>query len=99
LGEISGVGLWPFAISIVVFSLVVDKIGYKTSLGFAFVCHVTSVVLTVFAKGYSGLYLATFIGALGNGIVEAVVNPVVATMFSQNKTKWLNAFMPGGRVD
>lgn len=101
LGEISGVGLWPFAISIVIFSLAVDKIGYKTSLGFAFVCHITSVVLTIFAKGYSMLYLATFIGALGNGIVEAVVNPVVATMFSQNKTKWLNALhagWPGGLV-
>jgi MFS family permease len=101
LGEISGVGLWPFAISIVIFSLVVDKIGYKTSLGFAFVCHITSVILTIFATGYSGLYLATFIGALGNGIVEAVANPVVATMFSKNKTKWLNALhagWPGGLV-
>ncbi|MBU3820964.1 MFS transporter [Flavobacteriaceae bacterium XHP0103] len=101
LGEISGVGLWPFAISIVVFSLVVDKIGYKTSLGFAFICHVTSVILTVTANGYSTLYLATFIGALGNGVVEAVANPVVATMFSKDKTKWLNmlhAGWPGGLV-
>ena len=101
LGEISGVGLWPFAISIVIFSLAVDKIGYKTSLGFAFVCHITSVVLTIFADGYSMLYLATFIGALGNGIVEAVINPVVATMYSTNKTKWLNALhagWPGGLV-
>lgn len=101
LGEISGVGLWPFAISIVIFSLAVDKIGYKTSLGFAFLCHIVSVVLTITATGYSGLYLATFIGALGNGAVEAVINPVVATMFSKNKTKWLNALhagWPGGLV-
>ncbi len=101
LGEISGVGLWPFAISIVLFSLVVDKIGYKTSLGFAFICHVASVILTVTATGYSSLYLATFIGAIGNGVVEAVVNPVVATMFAKEKTKWLNmlhAGWPGGLV-
>ena len=101
LGEIAGVGLWPFAISIVIFSLAVDKIGYKTSLGFAFVCHITSVMLTIFADGYSMLYVATFIGALGNGIVEAVINPVVATMYSKNKTKWLNALhagWPGGLV-
>lgn len=101
LGEISGVGLWPFAISIVLFSLVVDKIGYKTSLGFAFVCHVASVALTVTADGYSTLYLATFIGAIGNGIVEAVANPVVATMFAKEKTKWLSilhAGWPGGLV-
>jgi len=101
LGEISGVGLWPFAISIVIFSLVIDKIGYKTSLGFAFVCHITSVVMTIYAKDYTGLYVATFIGAIGNGVIEAVVNPVIATMFSQDKTKWLNrlhAGWPGGLV-
>jgi MFS family permease len=100
-GEISGVGLWPFAISIVIFSLAVDKIGYKTSLVSAFVCHVTSVTLTIFADGYTMLYVGTLIGALGNGIVEAVVNPVVATMYSREKTKWLNilhAGWPGGLV-
>ncbi|MFI4876827.1 MAG: MFS transporter, partial [Blastopirellula sp. JB062] len=30
-GEIFGVGLWPFAISIILFSLVIDKIGYKSA--------------------------------------------------------------------
>lgn len=101
LGEITGVGLWPFAISIVIFSLAVDKIGYKTSLVSAFFCHVTAVVVTVFANGYTMLYIGTLVGALGNGIVEAVVNPVVATMYPRNKTKWLNilhAAWPGGLV-
>ena len=41
-GEIFGVGLWPFAISIVLFSLVIDKIGYGRAMVFAFVCHVAS---------------------------------------------------------
>jgi MFS family permease len=101
LGEIAGVGLWPFAISIVLFSLVIDKIGYKTAMIFAFLCHVTSAILTIFATGYWSLYIGTFIVALGNGTVEAVVNPVVATMFSREKTKWLNilhAGWPGGLV-
>src|SRR5215217_587173 len=48
-GEILGVGVWPFAISIVIFSLIIDKIGYKTALGFAFICHVSSVLLTITA--------------------------------------------------
>ena len=81
LGEIAGVGLWPFAISIVLFSLIIDKIGYKTAMVFAFICHVSSAILTIFANGYWMLYLGTFIVALGNGTVEAVINPVVATMF------------------
>ena len=85
LGEIAGVGLWPFAISIVLFSLIIDKIGYKTAMVFAFLCHVTSAILTIFANGYWMLYIGTFIVALGNGTVEAVVNPVVATMFPKKK--------------
>ena len=47
------------------------------------------------------LYIGTFFVALGDGIVEAVVNPVVATMFPREKTKWLNilhAGWPGGIV-
>lgn len=100
-GEILGVGLWPFALSIILFSLVIDKIGYGRALWFAFFCHVTSAIVTIFATGYQMLYWGTFILALGNGTVEAVINPVVATVFSKNKTKWLNilhAGWPGGMV-
>jgi MFS family permease len=119
-GEIFGVGLWPFAISIVLFSLIVDKIGYGKAMLFAFVCHSASMVITICApmvlapdgssaeqieagrkSGYWMLYVGNFIVALGNGTVEAVINPVVATMFSREKTKWLNilhAGWPGGLV-
>src|SRR3954469_1048918 len=61
LGEIAGVGLWPFAISIVLFSLVIDKIGYKTAMIFAIVCHIASAFLTIFATGYWMLYIGSFI--------------------------------------
>lgn len=109
-GEIFGVGLWPFAISIVLFSLIIDKIGYGKAMAIAFLCHVGSAVITIFTKeiaaatgisAYNVLYVGTFIVALGNGTVEAVVNPVVATMFAREKTKWLNilhAGWPGGLV-
>ncbi|HZN57111.1 MAG TPA: MFS transporter [Planctomycetota bacterium] len=100
-GEIFGVGLWPFAPSIVLFSLVIDQIGYGKAMVFAFFCHVTSAILTVFAKGYDSLYWATFLMAIGNGTVEAVINPVVATMYPHAKTKWLSilhAGWPGGLV-
>ena len=100
-GEILGVGLWPFALSIILFSLVIDKIGYGRTLTFAFCCHVLSAVITIFATGYQMLYWGTFILALGNGAVEAVINPVVATVYSKEKTKWLNilhAGWPGGMV-
>ena len=94
-GEIFGVGFWPFGISIVFFSLIIDKIGYKKSMVFAFICHVASAVITIFADGYWMLYLGTFLFALGNGAAEAVINPVVATMFPKEKTKWLNILHAG----
>lgn len=100
-GELLGVGLWPFAISIVLFSLIIDRVGYGKAMVFAFACHIVSAILTIFATGYWMLYIGTFIVALGNGTVEAVVNPVVATMFSKDKSKWLNALhagWPGGLV-
>lgn len=100
-GEIFGVGFWPFGISIVVFSLIIDKIGYKKSMVFGFICHAVSVIITIMADGYWMLYAGTFLFALGNGAVEAVVNPVVATMYPKEKTKWLNilhAGWPAGMV-
>ncbi|MEC8494546.1 MAG: MFS transporter [Planctomycetota bacterium] len=100
-GEIFGVGLWPFAISIVLFSLIIDRIGYGRAMVFAFACHVISAIVTIRAQGYWDLWIGNFIVALGNGTVEAVINPVVATMFVKNKTKWLNilhAGWPGGLV-
>ncbi len=100
-GEILGVGLWPFALSIILFSLVIDKIGYGRSLAFAFICHILSAIITIFATGYQMLYWGTFILALGNGAVEAVINPVAATLYPKAKTKWLNilhAGWPGGLV-
>ncbi len=94
-GEIFGVGFWPFGISIVLFSLIIDKIGYKKSMVFAFICHVSSAVVTISADGYWMLYTGTFLFALGNGAAEAVINPVVATMFPKEKTKWLNILHAG----
>ncbi|WP_341835763.1 MFS transporter [Chitinophaga pollutisoli] len=100
-GEIFGVSFWPFGISIVLFSLVIDKVGYKSAMLFAFACHCASVVLTIMATGYWMLYFGTLLFALGNGAAEAVVNPVVATMYPREKTKWLNilhAGWPAGMV-
>ena len=96
-----GAGLWPFALSIVLFSLVIDYIGYGRSMVFAWVCHLLSATIMIMAKDYTWLYVGSFIGALANGTVEAVINPVVATMFPREKTKWLNilhAGWPGGLV-
>ncbi len=100
-GEILGVGFWPFSVSIILFSLVIDRIGYGFAILFAFLAHAAFAVLTIFATGYGSLYVGSLCGGLAAGAIEAAINPVVATMYHKEKTKWLNilhAAWPGGMV-
>lgn len=100
-GELAGVGLWPFAISIVLISLIIDKVGFKLTYWFAAICHIVGMALLFMATGYWMLYIGTFIMALGNGAVEAAANPLIATAYSHDKPKWLNrlhAGWPGGMI-
>lgn len=101
IGALQGAGLFPFALSIILFSLVIDKIGYGRAMGFAWVGHVVSAVITMTATSYTQLYVGTLLFALANGAVEAVVNPVTATLYPKSKTHHLNilhAGWPGGLV-
>jgi MFS family permease len=101
-GRLAGIGIWPFALSIILFSLVIDRIGYKTAMFFAFFGHLVWTVMGVAAYfvedkqlGFNLLYWGSLIAALANGTVESFINPVVATMFGQAKTKWLNILHAG----
>ncbi len=100
-GSIQGAGLYPQALSIVFFSLVIDRLGYGRVIAFAFVAHILSVIITVTADGFVGLYFGTFVFALAAGAVEAAINPLTATLYPTSKTKHLNilhAGWPGGLV-
>lgn len=53
------------------------------------------------AIAYQCLFWGMFLFAIGNGICEAVVNPLVATLFPKNRTHYLNilhAGWPGGLI-
>jgi MFS family permease len=112
VGELQGAGIWPFAISIILFSLIIDRVGYRLSMIFSFVCYACYLAMASFAylsiqglegaalaaaqsRGYSLLYWGSILLGLGNGTVEAFVNPLIATMFKDNKTKWLNKLHAG----
>jgi MFS family permease len=107
-GRLAGIGIWPFAVSIILFSLVIDKIGYKRAMFIACAGHLLWAIMGVSAffvaeksTGFALLYWGSLVLGLANGTVEAFINPVVATMFSRDKTKWLNilhAGWPGGLV-
>jgi MFS family permease len=67
----------------------------------AFVFHFLAIILTIFANGYWTLFLSTLLIGIANGTVEAACNPLVATIYSDNKTTKLNHFhlwFPGGIV-
>lgn len=95
IGLILGAGMWPFAISIILFSLIIDKIGYKTSAFCAIACHIGAIIWTLTAQDKTALLLSTLLVAFGNGIVEAFINPVVATAYPKEKAKWLNILHAG----
>jgi MFS family permease len=110
-GRLAGIGIWPFALSIILFSLIIDRIGYKVAMIISFAGYMIWSIMgfSAFyvsrhgdkAAAFSLLYWGSLILGLSNGTVEAYINPVVATMFTQNKTKWLNilhAGWPGGLV-
>ena len=100
-GSIQGAGLYPQALSIVFFSLIIDRIGYGRTIAFAFIAHVVSAIITITATDFKSLYLGTFVFALAAGAIEAAINPITATLFAQSKTKHLNilhAGWPGGLV-
>ncbi len=117
-GELQGAGIWPFGVSIILFSLIIDKIGYKIAMIFSFGCYLVYTLMAFAAyssihgltgdallagqkKGYALLYWGSIVLGLGNGTVESYINPIVATMFHKEKTKWLNilhAGWPGGLV-
>jgi len=113
VGELQGAGIWPFGVSIILFSLFIDRIGYKVAMVFSFLSYliyttmafmayqaihgVTDPVALVEAQkhGYKLLYWGSIILGLGNGTVEAYINPIVATMFNTDKVKWLNRLHSG----
>jgi MFS family permease len=111
LGAITGGGLTGFGIIILVSALLAEKIGYGKLMVTAFGMHVVSAALTLatgaaFAAGgkpaaFQCLFWGMFLFAVGNGIAEAVVNPLVATLFPTKRTHYLNilhAGWPGGLI-
>lgn len=101
VGQIFGASLWPIAITMILFSLVVDRTGYKLPMIGAFVLQAVSGVGTYVADSYTVLYLSALAAGLGHGIVEAVINPVCAAVYPKEKTKWLailHAAWPAGLV-
>ncbi len=101
VGWIGGAALWGFAVSQLVFAPLADSLGMRTLLRFAFIAHFVGALTMIFAVGFAPLFAGALIIAMGNGLVEAACNPLVAALYPDNKTVKLNQFhvwFPGGVV-
>lgn len=92
---------WGFTIAMMIGGPLVDSLGIKKITWLAFITHAIGIVATIFAKDQTSLFFATLFVGIGNGMVEAALNPMVASMYPKEKTKMLNRFhvwFPGGIV-
>lgn len=101
LGTIAATAFWGFPLAVIIGGFVVDVIGMKRLLVIAFLFHLAGILLTIFAGGYWSLFISTLLIGIANGTVEAACNPLVASLYTENKTTKLNHFhlwFPGGIV-
>ncbi len=101
VGWIFSPAFWGFTLAMIFGGPLCDVIGMKRLLGFAFLGHIAGVVVYLVSKDATMLFIGTLCIGIGNGMVEAACNPLVVTLYPDNKTTMLNRFhvwFPGGIV-
>jgi MFS family permease len=101
LGFVNSMAFLGFPIATVVGGLLYNSIGARKLMIVAFVSHILGLVLTIMAGGYWTLLISTFFIGFANGSVEAACNPMIADMYTRNRTAMLSRFhvwFPGGIV-
>ena len=101
LGYAFAPAFFGFTIAMIIGGPLVDLLGIKKIVWIAFITHAIGIVLTLMADSMVSLFIATLFVGIGNGMVEAALNPLVASMYPNSKTKMLNRFhvwFPGGIV-
>jgi MFS family permease len=83
---------WGFTLAMIVGGPIVDFLGMRRGMLFAFLLHLAGIVATLMATDFESLFAATVFMGLGNGMVEAVCNPLVASAYPDRKVKMLNRF-------
>ena len=101
VGWIGGAALWGFAVSQLVFAPFCDTLGMRFLVRMAFVGHLAGSLIMIFAGGFATLFAGALVISMANGLIEAACNPLVASLYPDNKTVKLNQFhvwFPGGIV-
>lgn len=102
-GLVNLMGIWGFPIAILLVGPLVNTIGMGRLLKLACLGHILGIVFTILSPNYGfvALLASTLLVGLANGTVEAVINPLTATMYPHEKTHKLNvlhAWWPGGLI-
>ncbi len=92
VGWIAGTAFWGFTLAMVFGGPLVDIIGIGRIISIAFFCHVIGIVLTIIATGFWSLFISTLFIGIANGSVEAACNPLITSMYTDQKTRRLNRF-------
>ncbi len=99
VGWVNGAAFWGFTLAMMFGGPLCDALGMGRITAFAFVGHVGGILLTIFAWNFWSLYCGTLLFGIANGSVEAACNPLITTLFPNDKTTKLNHFhvwFPGG---
>jgi fucose permease len=94
LATIASAAFWGFPLVLIVGGIIIDLIGMKRLIMLALICHLAGVILLFFVYKFSRplwpLLFTNLLIGIANGIIEAVCNPLVATLHTNNKTTKLN---------
>ena len=106
LGTALGAAFAGFAITLLLASAVLAKIGFRNALiaaavlmiaGFALVAHAGSLGLSP----YTGLLVGMVVQGLGWGLIETVINPLTSAIYAEDRVSRLSilhAWYPAGVV-
>jgi MFS family permease len=101
VGAVNSTAFWGFTLAMLFGGPVCDALGLGRIVGLAFAGHLAGILLTMFAWSYGSLYCGTLIFGIANGLVEAACNPLITSLYPNDKTTKLNHFhmwFPGGIV-
>ena len=101
LGYVNSLAFLGFPVATVFGGLLYNVLGARKLMIMAFVSHIIGLVMTIYAGGFVTLLVSSFFIGFANGSVEAACNPLIADMYTKNRTEMLNKFhvwFPGGIV-
>ena len=101
LGYVNSLAFLGFPVATVIGGLLYNFLGARKLMIIAFLSHVIGLVMTIYAGGFTTLLVSSFFIGFANGSVEAACNPLIADMYTKNRTAMLNKFhvwFPGGIV-